>query len=126
AYLHMADLEDARLGGVTLSDQTYGSARLADIRWGEVNLAVIDWGHVTRLGDEEVAQQEKDSDGKIKDKQTRVNEYKEAVRANRQLAVVLRDQGLNEEADHFAYRAQLLHESVKWFVEIVLPLTLIW
>ncbi len=126
AYLHMADLEDARLGGVTLSDQIYGSARLADIRWGEVNLAVIDWGHVTRLGDEEVAQQEKDSDGKIKDKQTRVNEYKEAVRANRQLAVVLRDQGLNEEADHFAYRAQLLHESVKWFVEIVLPLTLIW
>src|SRR5260221_769909 len=126
AYLHMADLEDARLGGVTLSDQTYGSARLADIRWGEVNLAVIDWGHVTRLGDEEVAQQEKDSDGKIKDKQTRVNEYKEPVRANRQLAVVLRDQGLNEEADHFAYRAQLLHESVKWFAEIVLPLTLIW
>jgi hypothetical protein len=34
------------------------------------------------------------------------------VRANRQLAVVLRDQGLNEEADHFAYRAQLLQRKV--------------
>lgn len=32
-----------------------------------------------------------------------------AVRANRQLAVVLRAQGLNEAADRFAYRAQILH-----------------
>ena len=31
-----------------------------------------------------------------------------AVRANRQLAVVLRSQGLNEAADRFAYRAQVL------------------
>ena len=34
------------------------------------------------------------------------------VRANRQLAVVLRNQGLNEAADHFAYRAQLLQRVV--------------
>src|SRR5215469_3464334 len=94
ADLQRADLEDAKLDGVTLSDQTYGSARLADMKWGEVNLAIIDWGHVTRLGDEQVAQQEKDTEGKIKDKQTRVNEYKGAVRANQQLAVVLREQGL--------------------------------
>jgi hypothetical protein len=110
-------LEDARLDGVTLTDQTYGpdgSAHLADIKWGEVNLAVIDWRHVTRLGDEQVAQQEKDRKGKRKDKQMRVYEYKKAVRANRQLAVVLRDQGLNEEADHFAYRAQLLQRKVLW------------
>jgi hypothetical protein len=32
--------------------------------------------------------------------------------SNRQLAVLLRDQGLNEEADHFAYRAQLLQRVV--------------
>jgi hypothetical protein len=38
--------------------------------------------------------------------------YQTAVRANRQLAVVLRDQGLNEEADHFASRAQLLQRVV--------------
>ena len=99
---------------MTLGDQTYGSARLADIRWGEVNLAVIDWGHVTRLGDEQVAEQNRDGEGKIKDKLSRVNEYKEAVRANRQLAVELRDQGLNEVADHFAYRAQLLQRKVLW------------
>ena len=114
ANLHRADLEAAKLDGVALSDQKYGSARLADIRWGEVNLAVIDWRHVRELGDEQAAQQEKDSDGKIKGKLTRIDEYKEAVRANRQLAVVLRNQGLNEEADHFAYRAQLLQRKVFW------------
>jgi uncharacterized protein YjbI with pentapeptide repeats len=35
-----------------------------------------------------------------------------AVRANRQLAVVLRAQGLNEAADRFAYRAQVLRRRV--------------
>jgi len=34
------------------------------------------------------------------------------VRANRQLAVALREQGLNEEADRFAYRAQLAQREV--------------
>ena len=110
--LSRSDLDGATLDSVTLSDETYGSVRLPDVKWGGVNLAVVDWGHVTRLGDEQMARQEKDREGKIKDKQTRVNEYKEAVRANRQLAVLLRDQGLNEEADHFAYRAQLLQRVV--------------
>jgi hypothetical protein len=35
-----------------------------------------------------------------------------AVRANRQLATALRDQGLSEDADHFAYRAQLCQRIV--------------
>jgi hypothetical protein len=78
-----------RLNGVTLSDEKHGSASLADISWDNVNLAVVDWGHLPTLGDERVAHQKKDSQGKTKDKPTMVNEYKEAVRANRQLAVVL-------------------------------------
>jgi hypothetical protein len=36
------------------------------------------------------------------------------VRANRQLAVALRDQGMNAEADLFAYRAQVLKQDVLW------------
>jgi hypothetical protein len=103
---------------------------VADVRWGEVNLAVVDWGHVTRLGDEQKAHQKKDSEGKTKDKRTRIDDYKEAVRANRQLAVVLREQGLNEVADQFAYRAQLLqrkvlwceHEFGRWFFSLLLAL----
>jgi uncharacterized protein YjbI with pentapeptide repeats len=117
AQMQGANLREAQLDGVnfavaTLSDEKYGPVYLADVRWGDVNLAVVDWGQVIRLCDEQVAHQEKGSEGKTKDKQTRLDEYKEAVRANRQLAVALRDQGLNEEADHFAYRAQKLQRIV--------------
>ncbi len=38
--------------------------------------------------------------------------FRAAVRANRQLAVVLRAQGLSEAADRFAYRAQVLQRRV--------------
>src|SRR6266567_1753303 len=41
-----------------------------------------------------------------------MEEYEAAVRANRQLAVALRAQGLDEEAARFAYRAQLLQRIV--------------
>ncbi len=117
AQLQGADLQRAELDGVglykaTLSDEKYGSALLTDIRWGEVNLAVVDWTPVKMLGDEQVARQKKDSEGGIKDKRTRLDEYKRAVRASRQLSVVLRNQGLNEDAARFAYRAQLLQRRV--------------
>jgi hypothetical protein len=39
-------------------------------------------------------------------------DYQAAVRAYRQLSAVLRNQGLNEYADRFAYRAQLLQRTV--------------
>src|SRR5262249_36537437 len=38
--------------------------------------------------------------------------YEAAVRANRQLAVALRGQGLEEDAARFAYRAQVLERAV--------------
>jgi len=112
ASFHRAKLEDAILDGATFSDEKYGAAHLADVNWGDVNLAVVDWRPVKTLGDERQARQKKDSNGKIKGKLVRLSEYQNAVRANRQLAVVLRDQGLNEEGDQFAYRAQLLQRAV--------------
>jgi uncharacterized protein YjbI with pentapeptide repeats len=136
AQLQGAELTEAHLDGAdlkeaTLSDEKYGPVLLADIQWGEINLAVVDWGHVTRLGEEQKAHQKQDRRGEIKDKLTRIDEYKEAVRANRQLAIVLREQGLNEEADHFAYLAQKLQRVVwrrqrrflqyafSWFLAVV-------
>jgi len=101
AGLPGAELDGARLNKATLSDEKYGPAKLADIRWGQVNLAVIDWTPVKMLGEEHRAHLLK-----------KVNDYRVAVRANRQLAVILRDQGLNEEADRFAYRAQVLQRQV--------------
>lgn len=128
ASLREAHLEDIRLNSALLSDEKYGTVLLADIKWGQVNLAVIDWEHIRELGDEQVARQEKDSEGERKDNQTRIVEYRDAVRANRQLAVVLRDQGPNEVADHFTLRAQHLQRVVlrwqkqygKWFFSVFL------
>jgi uncharacterized protein YjbI with pentapeptide repeats len=115
ADLRQAHLESVSLNDATLSDEKYGTVLLGDIKWGQVNLSVIDWEHTKELGDEQVARQEKDSEGERKDKQTRLDEYKNAVRANRQLVVVLQDQGLNEVADHFNFRAQLLQRVVlRW------------
>ncbi len=89
------------LGSVAFSDGESKSASVADVSWGGVNLAVVDWESVKLLGDEYKARDSKD-----------LSDYQSAVRANRQLAVVLREQGLNEQADHFAYRAQLLQRVV--------------
>ncbi len=44
----------------------------------------------------------------------RIADYREAVRANRQVAAELRAQGMNEIADRFAYRAQVLQRDVLW------------
>jgi uncharacterized protein YjbI with pentapeptide repeats len=108
AQLQGADLREAQLDSVnlkeaTLSDEKYGSALLADIRWGDINITVVDWTPVKILGDERFAYQT-----------SFANDYQAAVRANRQLAAVLRGQGLNEDADRFAYRAQMLQRKVFW------------
>jgi len=96
---------------VILSDEKRGGPRLVDIRWGDINLAVVKWAQVKILGDEYEARQKKRS-GKVKARETRLNEYENAVRANRQLAVALQAQGLNEDAARFAYRAQKLQRIV--------------
>jgi uncharacterized protein YjbI with pentapeptide repeats len=116
AHLEGADLRSAQLGGtnlkgvffdsstnlsaVFLSSKQFGEVSLADIHWSDVNIAVIDWSTIPIVGDERKAQQNKDP-----------LYYSIAVRAYRQLSVVLRSQGLNEQASHFAYRAQMLQRT---------------
>ena len=112
ADLRRAELAGANLEGVILSDEKQVGPQLVDCRWGDANLAVIDWSQMKMPGDEYVAYQKKDGQGKIKENQTRLSEYEAAVRTNRQLAIALRGQGLNEKADDFAYRAQVLQWQV--------------
>lgn len=102
------------LRNTSLGDEVQGYVRLADVHWEGVNLGVVDWAPVKMLGDETRARRARDEEGNEKEKETRIHEYREAVRANRQLAVALQDQGLNEEAARFAYRAQLLQKDVQW------------
>jgi len=142
-YLTRADLSKTRLGGgymksVMLSDEKRVGPRLVDIRWGDINLAVVNWTQMDILGEEHEARQTKqyyviEGEGQIrkrvdkyeahqakqyveevKDRATRLNEYETAVRANRQLAIALQNHALNEDATHFAYRAQVLQRKVLW------------
>jgi uncharacterized protein YjbI with pentapeptide repeats len=118
AHLEGADLRDARLADawlneVTLGDEKHRGPQLADVHWGDVNLTVVDWSQVTMLGDECEARQKK-RHGMAKDRKTRLQEYQTAVRANRQLAMALQAQGLNEEAARFSYRAQVLQRKAFW------------
>lgn len=102
------------LQGAKLGDEANGYAWLADVRWGEVNLAVLPWTRGSRqrrpivLGDEREARQARTATGEAKSYWTRLGELEAAVRANRQLALALQAQGLNEAAAPFAYRAQVL------------------
>lgn len=112
---------------VIFGDNELGYVSLADVRWGDVNLSIVDWTRAVRgflgirkhteaieLGDEYEAHKAKDKLGKPKNEERRLQCYQDAVRANRQLATALRNQGLNEDADRFAYKAQKLQRQVLW------------
>jgi uncharacterized protein YjbI with pentapeptide repeats len=106
---HGTNLRHARLGTSDL-----GYVLVADVSWGGANLAVVDWSgaNAVTLGDEREARRRVNADGSRKDRATRLKDYTAAVRANRQLAVALRAQGLDEDAARFAYRAQVLQRRV--------------
>jgi uncharacterized protein YjbI with pentapeptide repeats len=121
AHLEYADLrsaffdETSTLRKATLGSTNHKFAQLADVRWGGVNLAVVNWSlakkeNVLILGDEHYARQQETMNSKLEDKV--IEEYERAVRANRQLANALQEQGLNELAVCFAYRAQFLQRRV--------------
>ncbi|HKW19796.1 MAG TPA: pentapeptide repeat-containing protein [Ktedonobacterales bacterium] len=103
------------LDNVVLGDRQYGYAELADAHWGDANLAIVRWTDgraAIILGDEREAHQHTTHEGKAKTRAERLADLERAVRANRQLAVALQAQGLNEDAGRFAYRAQVLQARV--------------
>jgi uncharacterized protein YjbI with pentapeptide repeats len=115
AFLFGAYLKGASLDGVffdrstileaiELSNNGNDTASLSDILWGDVNVALVDWSTISTLGDENEAKDNKSAYG-----------YEKAARAYRQLSVVLRNQGINEHAARFTYRAQLMQRKVFWY-----------
>lgn len=111
ARLFETYLDGAHLDGLELADEKQVGPRLVDTHWEHANLSVVNWSQMRMLGDEYRARQ-KERDGKLKDRTLRLQEFEEAVRANRQLAVALQVQGLNEDAARFLYRAQILQRKV--------------
>jgi len=103
------------LDNISLGDKQHGYTELADVHWGDANLAVVRWTDgraAITLGDEREAREHTTPDGKPKTRAERLADLERAVRANRQLAVALQAQGLNEDAGRFAYRAQVLQARV--------------
>jgi Pentapeptide repeats (8 copies) len=114
ANLRRAYLERAELERAVLTDEQHLSPRFADVHWGTIDLTGVKWSQVEILGDEHKAQQRKSTDGSAKKKSKQFEEYEAAVRAYHQLTSVLQNQGLNDEAARFAYRAQVLKKWILW------------
>jgi uncharacterized protein YjbI with pentapeptide repeats len=119
-YLGGASLRNAYLDAATnfstilFEDENFGITLTADIHWSGVNLAVVNWKQLKVLGEESVAKQSATWKGQAKKKDEWLAGYRSAVRANRQLAVALQAQGMNEDAARFAYHAQKLQRTVLW------------
>jgi len=130
ANLREAFLNEATtLRDATLSTPEVGNVHVVDVRWGAVNLATLNGTWLPPLGDEQMALQGRfqpltarkgrpfpsraDYLRRRREQQAEsLKVYREAVRANRQVAVVLQNQGINEEAGQFAYHAQLMQRTV--------------
>ncbi len=143
-HLEGADLQKAILGGnetssftdlrgvffddatnlrdITLGNIKHGFTRLADVHWSNVNLAVINWELVTMLGDEHDIHQ---GGYKGASRNVQLALFQGAIRANHQLVAILQDQAMLEEADYFAYRAQVLHRKLLQ-LQLLLQLERLW
>jgi hypothetical protein len=111
--LERADLRCATFDKTSrLNEANLIGASFDLVTFDNTNLTVVDWSAVDRLGDERTARTSIRDDGKPKQRRTRRDEFKAAVRANRVLAVTLQAQGLSEDASRFAYRAQVLQREV--------------
>jgi|SRR6266487_4942898 len=114
--LRNALLKETHLNQAILGDKQGIGPRFADAQLDSINLSVIDWSQVRMLDDEfEVRQKTKNgniSRGTPWGKTIPLEEHQAAVRANRQLAVALQNQGMNEDATRFTYRAQLMQRIV--------------
>lgn len=147
------------LRDATLCAPDAGDApRVADTHWGGANLSTLDWTPFTKrgalLGDERAArdwrptpfqelaalQQDQQQTRRAQSEARKAHKrrlrrealaiWADATRANRQVAMALRAQGMGDEADHFAYRAQLTRRALlrrrrawgRWLVSGVLDL----
>ena len=116
ADLRLAYFDHATgFNNVILGDEQHGFVLLADVHWGEVNLSLVDWKLVTILGEENRIKQNSATGGKVKQSGDLLKKYHEAVRANRQLSVVLPESRTKRRGSaRFAYRAQILQRKVLW------------
>lgn len=115
ANLRYAFFDNATiLDSINLGDEVHGFVSVVDVRWCDVNLAMVNWEKIRMLGDESRIHSRNMGNLTDKERNELLRDYRRASRANRQLAIALQSQGLNEESAYFAYRAQVLQRRVLW------------
>jgi hypothetical protein len=97
-----------KLEQAKIANEKHVGPRLLDIHWGGIDLTGIDWSSVWTLHDEHRARNPRTNDGMLKDRQENLRHYQEAKRAYPQLAQILKQQGITEDAALFSYRDQKL------------------
>jgi uncharacterized protein YjbI with pentapeptide repeats len=104
---------DSNIARMTLANRDGIGPKMLGVRWGGATLTATEWSSVARLEDEQEARRKRSVEDKdVKSPATRNLDFDRAVQAYRQLATALRSQGLNEDADHFAFRAQVCQRVV--------------
>jgi uncharacterized protein YjbI with pentapeptide repeats len=102
--------------GARFSSPQHGTAFLIEVNWGGASLNNVNWARVGMLAEERLARHpDRPVRAPIPPSMRalpRVAMFENATRANRQLAAALREQGINEWADHFAYRANVVQRQV--------------
>jgi hypothetical protein len=119
AQLIGTDLRSAKFDRDTeLTDAKLASISLDKTSLDNTSLAVVSWQGVAPLGDEVLARAARHGQGiakgVLKSREAHIVEYEAAARANRLLATALRAQGNAEDADVFAYRAQLMQRGLRF------------
>ena len=130
--LRGANLRNVRMDAATLlGDIDIDSTTLVrDVVWNGAPLTSIDWSKVDHIGDEDrgpIGRRPEKAYGK---READLDRYQGAARANQQLSVALRVQGITEAASRFAYRAQIFQRKVllrnshflRWFGSLLLDL----
>ncbi len=141
ANLSGAKLQGAELIDAVLSDENHVGPYLVDIAWGDTTLTALDWSQIKILSDEDWWTRGKRGMNEVVERfgyatfefylKNPQHKYREALQANRQLSVALQNQGLNEDAARFAYRAQQLQRIIlrqqhkfgqylfSWFLDLI-------
>lgn len=129
ARFSVADLRGARMVGVHLDASTILSealfdqhTELGDIIWNDALLTRVEWEQVQRLGDEAF------NLGRAKNRTQRIVALRNAARAYKGLAALLKSQGVAIPAARFRLRAQRLerqairleHKYLNWLGSVIL------
>jgi uncharacterized protein YjbI with pentapeptide repeats len=121
AKLEGADFRCARITNTSFEDAMIVTAQgigptVADVTgWDERSLPIGEWSAVKQLGDEAEAKKRRDSYGNVKNAIDYFDNYFAATRAYRQIATAVEGMGRKEEAEKFAFRAQVMQRKMLWW-----------